>query len=79
MMKNSSQTYKSYMFKDCSRSLNGEMPFVGRLMIINQWMAKKIKIMRCHLCYKIHVLYNPRTKLRKGLISYYKINGILIF
>jgi len=34
------------MFKDCSRNLKGEMPFVGlsmRLMIINQWMAKFLK------------------------------------
>jgi hypothetical protein len=34
------------------------------------------QVMRCHSCYKTHVLYNPRTKLRKGLISYYKTNGI---
>jgi hypothetical protein len=34
------------------------------------------QVMRCHLCYKTLVLYIPRTKLRKGLISYYEINGI---
>ncbi len=33
-------------------------------------------IMRYHLCYKTPMLYNPRTKLKKGLISYYKTNGI---
>ncbi len=33
--------------------------------------------MRCHLYYKTLVLCNPRTKLNKGLISYYKTNGIL--
>jgi hypothetical protein len=33
--------------------------------------------MKCHLCYKTLVLYNPRIKLKKGLISYYKTNGIL--
>ncbi len=38
--------------------------------------GKIFQVIRCHLCYKTHVLYNPRTKLRKGLISYYKINGI---
>jgi hypothetical protein len=39
--------------------------------------GKVPQIMRCHLyCYKTHVLYNPRTKLRKGLISYYKTMGI---
>jgi hypothetical protein len=34
------------MLKYCSRSLKGEMPFVGLsmwLMIINQWMAKFFK------------------------------------
>ncbi len=34
--------------------------------------------MRCLLCYKTHVPCNPRTKLLKGLISYYKMNGIII-
>jgi len=44
----------------------------------NKLMDGKIpQVMRFHLCYKTHVLYNPRTKLRKGLISYYKTNGIL--
>jgi hypothetical protein len=43
----------------------------------NKPMGGRIpQVMRCHLCYKKHVLYNPRIKLRKGLISYYKINGI---
>jgi hypothetical protein len=70
------------MLKDCSRSLKGEMPLVGlsmRLMIINNGWQNSFKVMRCHLCYKTHVLYNPRTKLRKGLISYHKTNGILTF
>jgi hypothetical protein len=34
------------MLKDCSRSIKGEMSFVGlsmQLMIINQWMAKFLK------------------------------------
>jgi hypothetical protein len=35
------------------------------------------QVMIFHLCYKKHVLYNPRKKLTKGLISYYKTNGIL--
>jgi hypothetical protein len=39
--------------------------------------AKIPQVMRIHLCYDTHVLYNPRTKTRKGLISYYKTNGIL--
>ncbi len=38
--------------------------------------GKILQVMRCHLCYKTHVLYNPRKKLRKRLISYYKTNGI---
>jgi hypothetical protein len=43
----------------------------------NEPMDGKIpQIMRCHLCYKTFVLYNPRIKLKKGLISYYKTNGI---
>jgi len=29
MMKYSFQTYKNYMFRDCSKSLKEEMPFVG--------------------------------------------------
>ncbi len=46
------------------------------------WMIKPMdgkipQVMRCHLCYKTLVLYNPRIKLRKGLISYYKTNGKL--
>ncbi len=28
------------------------------------------------ICVTKQMLYNPRTKLRKGLISYYKTNGI---
>jgi len=39
--------------------------------------AKIPQVMRFHLCYNTHVLYNPRTKTRKGLVSYYKTNGIL--
>ncbi len=35
------------------------------------------QFIRCYLCYKTPLLYNPRTKLRKGLISYYKTNEIL--
>ncbi len=35
------------------------------------------QVIRCHLCYKKRLLYIPRTKLRKGLISYYKTNGKL--
>ncbi len=43
----------------------------------NKPMDGKIpQIMRCHLCYKKPMLCNPRIKLRKGLISYYKTNGI---
>jgi hypothetical protein len=44
----------------------------------NKPMDGKIpQVMRCHLCYKTPMLYNPRIKLRKGLISYYHTNGIL--
>jgi hypothetical protein len=43
----------------------------------NKPMDSRIpQVMRCHLCCKKLVLYNPRIKSRKGLISYYKINGI---
>jgi hypothetical protein len=35
------------------------------------------QIMQCLLCYKTHVPFNPRTKLLKGLISYYKMNEII--
>jgi len=43
----------------------------------NKPMDGKIpQVMKCHLCYKTPTLYTPRTKLRKGLISYYKTNGI---
>jgi hypothetical protein len=55
------------------------MPFVGLsmwLMIKNQWMAKSLKswdviCVTKNLCYIIQ-----EQKIRKGLISYYKINGI---
>lgn len=44
----------------------------------NKPMDGKVpQIMRCHLCYKMLMLYNPRTNLRKGLISYCKSNAIL--
>jgi hypothetical protein len=39
--------------------------------------GKILPVMRCHLCYKTLVLYNPRIKLTKGLISYYKLMGLL--
>jgi len=39
--------------------------------------GKVPQIMRCHLCYKTLVLYNPKKNLRKGLISYCKSNGTL--
>jgi len=39
--------------------------------------GKILQVMRCHLCYKTLVLYSTRTKLRKGIMSYYKSNGIL--
>ncbi len=43
----------------------------------NKLMDGKIpQVMKYHLCSKTLVLYNLRTKLRKGLISYYKTNGI---
>jgi hypothetical protein len=43
----------------------------------NKLMDGKVpQIMRCHLCYKTLVLYNPKINLRKGLISYCKSNGI---
>jgi len=33
--------------------------------------------MRCLLCYNAPMnVSNPRTQVRKGLITYYKINGI---
>ncbi len=35
------------------------------------------QVMKYHLCSKTLMLYNLRTKLRKGLILYYKTNGIL--
>jgi hypothetical protein len=38
--------------------------------------GKVSQIMQCFLCYKILVPFNPKTKLRKGLISSYKMNGI---
>jgi hypothetical protein len=39
--------------------------------------GKVPQIMQCLLCYKTHVPFNPITKLLKGLISYYKMNGII--
>jgi hypothetical protein len=56
------------------------MPFVGNLYVVNDNKRMDVKtpqVMRCHLCYKTLVLYNPRTKLSKGLISYHKTIGIL--
>jgi len=42
----------------------------------NKPMDGKIpQVMKCHLCYKTPMLYNPRTKLRKGLISYIRLMG----
>jgi hypothetical protein len=44
----------------------------------NKPMDGKIpQIMRCHLCYRTPMLYNPKINIRKGLISYCKSNGIL--
>ncbi len=38
---------------------------------------KQPQIMRCLLCYNAPMnVSNSRTKARKGLIAYYKINGI---
>jgi len=34
-----------------------------------------LQVMRCLFCY-MHV-FNPNTKGRKGLITYYKTNGII--
>jgi hypothetical protein len=55
------------------------MPFVGLYMMNdNKLVDGKIpQVMRCHLCYNTLVLYDPRTKLSKGLISYHKTNEIL--
>jgi hypothetical protein len=56
------------------------MPFVENLYVVNdnkQMDVKTPRVVRCHLCYKTLVLYNPRTKLSNGLISYYKTIGIL--
>jgi hypothetical protein len=39
--------------------------------------GKNPQVIRCHLCYKTPLLHNPKTKLRKGLMEYYKTNGIL--
>jgi hypothetical protein len=36
--------------------------------------------MRCILCFqKLIIGINPRTQARKGLVSYYKTNGIISF
>ncbi len=54
------------MLKDCFRSLKGKMPFVGPFYVVNDNKpvdGKVPQVMRCHLCYKTHVLYNSRTKL----------------
>jgi hypothetical protein len=76
MMKYSFKTYIIYMLKDCSRNLKGKMQFVGLFYVVNdnKLVDDKVpQVMRCHLyCCKTFVLYNPRTKLRRGLISYYK-------
>ncbi len=38
------------------------------------------QIMSCILCYQNSIIrINPRTQMRKGLISYYKTNGITSF
>jgi hypothetical protein len=38
--------------------------------------GKILQVMKYHLCSKTLVLYDLRTKLRKGLIPCYKTNGI---
>jgi hypothetical protein len=41
---------------------------------------KNAQIMCCILCHKNAIIAtNPRTQARKGLISYYKTNGIIVF
>jgi len=38
---------------------------------------KQPQVMKCLLCYNAPMnVSNPRTQARKGLISYYKTNGI---
>jgi len=38
------------------------------------------QVMKCILCYdKVINIFNPRTKERNGLITYYKNYGITIF
>jgi len=68
------------MLKDCYGNLKGKMQIVGLFYVVNDDKlvdGKVPQVMRCHLyCCKTFVLYNPRTKLRKGLISYYKTIGI---
>jgi hypothetical protein len=53
------------------------MPFVGLYMVNdNKLMDGRIPQVMS-LCYNTFMLYNPRTKLSKGLISYYKTTEIL--
>ncbi len=38
------------------------------------------QLMRCHVCYlNLIIVVNSRTKLRKGIISYFKIYGKTTF
>jgi hypothetical protein len=41
---------------------------------------KVFQLMRCHVCYYNQItITNSRTQLRKGIISYFKNNGITTF
>jgi hypothetical protein len=38
---------------------------------------KALQLMRCHVCYPNQIkITNSKTQLRKGIISYFKNNGI---
>ncbi len=40
--------------------------------------ASKLQIMRCMICHVNFVSYNLKTKERRGIITYFKKNGITI-
>ncbi len=68
------------MCKGKFRNPMEEVHYVGIfivLMIIQMLILRIHKIMCCILCHDNPInATNPRTQFRKGLISYYKTNGI---
>jgi hypothetical protein len=40
--------------------------------------ASKLQIMRCMICHVNFIFYNLKTKERRGIITYFKKNGITI-